>query len=244
MIVNPIIYKWSRTQTVDIQQQLDCGIRYLDIRVVSRNSELYVAHGLYGGTLYPYLVEVNVFLTKNPGEVVVLDFQHFYEFSVEDHHSLIAALESIYGSKLSQRVRDIRSLSLETMKENGEQVVVIYRCNIARDSPLVWPSGVWPTPWPDKLKVSDLVDYLNAELHGRNGSVGLVTQCLLTVDTAYVIKHPFSNLKKLASLTNRKILPWIECQQPGPSGINTVICDFIHSFDFVKTIVQLNLQDN
>lgn len=74
---------------------------------------------------------------------------------------------------------------------------------------------------------------------------GYVTQCVLTPNTWFVIRHPLSNLlNKCAAPCNYFIISWLKEQQPGEKGVNVVITDFfdfdLAEFPFVKTVVLLN----
>ncbi|XP_076635170.1 PI-PLC X domain-containing protein 2 isoform X3 [Colletes latitarsis] len=86
----PIIFNWSITQHDVIKDQLNGGIRYLDLRVATKptNGNIYFLHGLYGSTIYQPLQEVAEWLASHSNEIVVLDFQHFYSFSETDHRHL------------------------------------------------------------------------------------------------------------------------------------------------------------
>ena len=69
---------FSKTQSRNIADQLACGTRYLDLRVKAKDGEARIFHGpamsLY---LKDILRELREFLTANPTETVILDFQHF-----------------------------------------------------------------------------------------------------------------------------------------------------------------------
>ncbi len=75
-----IVAGWSKTQSRTVSGQLNDGIRYLDLRV-SYNSEkngFYYCHGMYGPALLPTFEDILAFVTANPREILVLDFNHFY----------------------------------------------------------------------------------------------------------------------------------------------------------------------
>lgn len=239
LILNPFICKWSKTQDLNVKDQLESGIRYLDVRVVIRDDQILIAHGLYGGELFSYLSEIHAFLNENPSEIVILDFQHFYNFLPENHNNLIRTLQDIFGTKLCQRNRPITFVTLNAMAQNGEQVFVTYRSNASENVSILWPAGALPTPWPNKIKCSDLIQFLNRVLEHRQINLGLVTQIVLTVDIKYVIRHLFMNLRKMAQKTNSRMMPWIRAQHAGQHGVNVVICDFIDE-SFVQSVVQLN----
>lgn len=71
----------SKTQELTVKEQLESGVRYLDIRA-SRNAEdeqWYGVHNFRSVALEDALLEVYNFLLSHPGEVVILDFQHCYD---------------------------------------------------------------------------------------------------------------------------------------------------------------------
>ncbi|KAL7397484.1 hypothetical protein ABVT39_022765 [Epinephelus coioides] len=49
--IRPFVYKWAITQEYTIKQQLDCGVRYCDLRIAHRpndsSNDLYFYHGVY-----------------------------------------------------------------------------------------------------------------------------------------------------------------------------------------------------
>ena len=68
----------AKTQDREIADMLECGIRYLDLRVSKTKDGLKIYHGPFKGTpLDSVLEQITQFLQKNPSEALILDFQHF-----------------------------------------------------------------------------------------------------------------------------------------------------------------------
>ena len=69
----------AETQDRDTADMLACGIRYLDLRVSkTKDGELKIYHGPFKGvTLDSVIEDITEFLSKNPTEMLILDFQHF-----------------------------------------------------------------------------------------------------------------------------------------------------------------------
>lgn len=63
--------KWSKTQTYDVIDQLNSGIRYFDLRLSTKkgSDKIYFVHGLYSCCVDEVLREINDFLHKHPKEV-------------------------------------------------------------------------------------------------------------------------------------------------------------------------------
>lgn len=69
----------AETQDRNTAEMLACGIRYLDLRVAkTSDSELKIYHGPFKGVTLDSVIEaINDFISKNPSEALILDFQHF-----------------------------------------------------------------------------------------------------------------------------------------------------------------------
>jgi len=68
----------AETQDKNIAELLDCGTRYLDLRVAKAGDQLKIYHGPFKGvTLDEVMTAIQNFLYWNPTEMLILDFQHF-----------------------------------------------------------------------------------------------------------------------------------------------------------------------
>lgn len=68
----------AETQDKSIGEMLECGVRYFDVRVEKKDEKLLIFHGPITGVEFaPIIDDVSEFLTNNPTETVLLDFQHF-----------------------------------------------------------------------------------------------------------------------------------------------------------------------
>lgn len=242
-ITNRIIYNWSLGQNKNVTNQLLHGVRYFDIRLVRRNREICIAHGLYGGEVFPFLQEINAFLNQHSKEVVVLDFQHFYQFEYENHHEMLRMVQGVFGNKICYRKRSMIEISLNGLWSDWKQIIIIYRHAHMANNHIFWPSYSWVTPWPNKLKVDELLEYLDNGIANRMEGVGYVTQGILTPTIKYVIFHLCGSLKNLALKSNKKLVSWLDTKINGRHGVNVVICDFIEDFEFCERVIQLNYKN-
>ncbi|RZF43299.1 hypothetical protein LSTR_LSTR001560 [Laodelphax striatellus] len=244
-IVKRFVLRWSITQNSTVTEQLNFGIRYFDLRLATNDtdSNFYITHALFGAQIDNILVEINNFLTENKEEIVILDFQHFYGFTADDHLRLMNLVEIIFCEKLCPLPWDINTVTLSWMRDKSYQVIAIYRNISAEQRTSFWPSLRYPTPWPHTTSVEELIPFLQSCLSKRYQNKGLVTQCVLTPDNLFVAKHIFSSLKSTcAPDCRRAVLPWLNMQHPGINGVNVVIADFIDFNDgeFSKTVIALN----
>lgn len=89
---------FADTQDRGIADLLNCGTRYLDLRVSYAEGKLLIYHGPSKGiALTSVLDDVRAFLTDHPAESIILDFQHFDEKNLEAQSGAI----KILGDKMS-----------------------------------------------------------------------------------------------------------------------------------------------
>ena len=55
---------------------------------------LRVIHGLFGDEIIAILSDMDAFLEEHPGEVVILDFQHIFDFQKVDHQYLVSDVQN------------------------------------------------------------------------------------------------------------------------------------------------------
>lgn len=72
------------TQHLTIEEQLNLGVRYFDLRVNKVNNDYLIFHSILNGTKFdPILDSIVKFIEDNPSETLLLDFQHFKNGSEE-----------------------------------------------------------------------------------------------------------------------------------------------------------------
>ena len=113
-------------------------------------------------------------------QVVILDFQHLYQFSAADHRDLILFLMGLFGPQLVSWQVESAGASLSELVGAGRRVVVVYP-NPGHDCPpaarpLLWPRQLCPTPWPDTMDPNSLASFLRAGAEHRNTDTLFVSQ--------------------------------------------------------------------
>lgn len=146
----------ARTQALTIKEQLEHGIRYLDIRPRVHNSTFYVHHsetgpdgsadlGHYSKGFKPenaannkYIFkQIRDFLIDHPGEILILKFQNYSEFKKQDYFDLIEMIKAYFtfstpGSHCQIARFDhgtgayIRQESIDSLIQSGKRVFIIW----------------------------------------------------------------------------------------------------------------------
>ena len=90
----------AETQDRTTADMLECGTRYLDLRVSkTKDGELKIYHGPFKGvTLDSVLEDITRFLSANPSETLILDFQHFENDAEQDVKTKVLNLPVIRAS--------------------------------------------------------------------------------------------------------------------------------------------------
>ncbi|XP_059057879.1 PI-PLC X domain-containing protein 3 isoform X2 [Achroia grisella] len=248
------IIRWTITQAIDTKQQLLIGIRYFDLRLATKKDEnhYFFTHGLYAEEISKPLQQIRDFVDSHPGEVVILDLQHFYGFQPEDHQRLMRYLLNIFGAKLIPRQIDLQSITLNSLSRLRQQVVVVYRNQSVSAISEFWQSQLLPSPWPQQDRTAGLVNFLHNIT--RRPGIGFVHQAVLTPTPKFIILRWISNLReKCAVPVKNEVLPKLTELAPGPplakgvnqfAPVNVVIADFVDLDNaiFPRTIIELNLK--
>lgn len=87
------------------------------------DTNFYTVHALYGDPVLKELMNIKSFLMSHTKEILVLDFQHFYQFSEADHMRLSSILKSLFHNMICPRSYPVEKLNLNTMRINGWQVI-------------------------------------------------------------------------------------------------------------------------
>lgn len=79
------VKKLATMQTQNIYEQLENGVRYLDLRISNfENSNnfainnIYTTHSVLGASIVSVINQVAQFIAANPNELIILDFNHWY----------------------------------------------------------------------------------------------------------------------------------------------------------------------
>ncbi|XP_023656800.1 PI-PLC X domain-containing protein 1-like [Paramormyrops kingsleyae] len=242
-LIRPFVYKWAMAQETSVKEQLDCGVRYCDLRIARRpndnSAHLYFYHGVYTTvTVEAVLTEIREWLDMHPREVVILSFSHFLELNLDCHNLLIQTIKDVFVSKLCPKTEPI---TLRNLWQLGYQVIVSYEHNIKNIHNELW-SHI-PYWWANKCKAEALIEEFEKrrKQQGRPGGF-YVTGINLTEDLKYICSHPTESLKDLVMSTYPVLLEWVKGLCPGsnPGSINIIAGDFVSESHLVPTVIALN----
>jgi hypothetical protein len=243
-IVKQTMANWSRAQFHDFSGQLKTGIRYLDLRVQFDNGQFNLVHGLVGASMDDLLTQVSDFIKQEQSkqEVVLLDFNHFYNMNTDTNNKLVTQLQNRFGGLLAPYSLGT-NVTINELLSGKYQLIVCYdNEDMVAQHPFLWPGSAINSPWPNVQTIEALKSALDKELP-NTGDVFFVLQGILTPDTSTIlnsIKGGTASLSEWASEVNPQLVKWIPDDWKN-DNLNIIIADFVTEDDsLVNTIIALN----
>ena len=226
-----VVAGWSKAQNWTIPYQLNGGIRYLDLRTCHASDGLRLCHALAGDPLSTVINAVATFSANHPMELIVLDFNHFYNMTAADHASLASMLSSALGSRLAPASLGA-SVTAGQMWASGYNVIALYAdSGTVSANSFLWPQSSIVSPWANTTSTSTLQNWIQTQPLSRPANTLFVSQGILTPDTTMIENGliPFtsnpSSLQAVANNLNPQLWNWLQAPQIH-SSLNIVIADW------------------
>ncbi len=245
----PLMLLWSQAQDLSISDQLQAGIRYLDLRVSLVDSTYVLGHVLVCGTLDDALQQVLMFTQQHPSELIILDVNHLYGMdTTESQVALINFIAGILDGRLVQGPPTLGPNN--TVNEilhhdpvDKARVILLFASSAAiaaSGRTDVWCSEAENYPpcessqiislWPDQPTATGVLDHIRSQperdLNRFYVSQGQITPSeeLISDLGPGMSSHPGS-LREAAELSNPEVLSMATQEWQG-TGANIIILDF------------------
>jgi len=254
-IASPTTACYSRCQSLDINGQLNAGVRYFDARAAKTTSTSMLSsdgtfsgyrfvHGMLGSDFIAGLEDVQRFCEANPKEIVIVDIRFTLSFDEDDHAHLVQVVEKMFGDRLATRAE--LSLSptstLQEYWDAGANVIVIYH-DEREEAQSFWNRGtVIKTLWPNRQKSSDALKYFAEHLEKKKDSYKKLHsfQACLTANSSIILTSPWGGIERLALDLNEKLAQKFRDDELYWSKANIMMVDYPEHHDLVKAIVDAN----
>jgi hypothetical protein len=158
LVVKPIAAGWGKTQSKDLYEQFDDGIRYVDLRLTNEpDGQVYLEHGLRSVPFTEVVDDIGAFATEHPREVLVVYVQGIKNFTAETHAAVLAEMDAAFGSRMAPRALGT-SATLQDLWDADRNVIVVYNnSTVVAADPDLWPDDTLYRPWPQVTSVPDLL---------------------------------------------------------------------------------------
>lgn len=236
-----------KCQHKSIKDQLEAGVRYLDLRIVrhEETGKFYTCHGVFCVDMKTVIDEINTFLTENSKEIVLLDINHL--FQMDGHHNeLVDDMLATLGDKVANFNSLKPTSTVGDYWNAGAQAVILYcgKDTLGQYDGRLWSQREIKSPWPQAAEITILHDKLKINVEKRSKDTFFVLQGLLTPD-GNLIKEEImesnisTSLETIACRVNCKVVAWIE-DEWNEETHNVVIVDFFESCSMVPAIINWN----
>jgi len=253
----------AKTQDLTISQQLEVGVRYLDIRCRHKSNKFYIHHGMVyqNQTFEQVLDTVITFLNSHPTETVIMCVKE--EYTPENNSRSFSDTFNWYVNsyKSSKSLKNktpssywYKSSGIPLMGNARGKIVLINRfggVNWGIDASSVWPNN-------DTCHRGDKALWIQDVYHQENttDSQGIAKwnamQELIHVKKitgilyinyasgyAWKIKDVWPNITTVSSIVNPKIESYFGTKHVGESPYGIIACDHIS-----KNIAQILYMQN
>ena len=247
-ILNQIFERLCQCQALTIRQQLDQGIRYLDLRLAyhAESKTFMTCHGVYCVDVKEILQEVADFLDENSKEIVIIEFKKLHGLEADQHGDLKHLITETLGDKLAIRNKCPASAPVQEYWDNGFQAVVLYQDGPTANNSegKLWPLGCIDSPWPNVGETTKLYDSLKEKIENHNTNNFFVAQGILTPDADLIKKELMDasgvSIRKISKRCGGKVVDWVEEEWKPARNLNIVIVDFFDDCNLVPAIINYN----
>ncbi len=236
--VTKIAEKWAQAQNLTIHEQLLNGVRYLDLRVIYRDSkkDFYTVHSLYGPSLDEVLQQIVSFLQKHPREILIIQIGdlRYMPQGQKNHVNLIFKIKERLGKWLVPNNVDSLNKPIQELWDANQRVVLIYNKGDIADQSNLFSQRAIDSFWANADNLADLKTKLDNHLQGRDRSdknlYVIQSQMTPTPETIKKGLRPFykgyRSLKDMALAVDQRFGQWlVDWGNHKPSIIMTDFCN-------------------
>ncbi|MCB9759687.1 MAG: hypothetical protein H6739_07580 [Alphaproteobacteria bacterium] len=242
----------SRAQSLTIYEQLQSGIRYLDIRFCVASgvnlddvqlSDIYICHGMLGPSAPDVLQQIQQFLAENPKEVVLVDINHVYNWSASAGQALVDGLGTYFGQQLVPADAGL-DVTLNQLWGTDQRLIVfcVDPNALSYANGYLWPQSNIESTWHKdaedlaELGNAMLGEFSNSKIDGKFWvNQGIISPAS---KVAYVEQ---GSLESIAEIVTPAVTVWVQelFANLSPS-LNIVIVNFCELAPFVEACRAVN----
>ena len=263
--VRKILSSWVLTQDRTIYQQLEDGIRFLDLRITYRHSDqrFYVSHTYSCIPLEEALKDIKSFMNKHAEEALVIslsrDWTHRQGMENQEGNALLSSVSKELKSFLCNNPGNSRfgeDMTLKEMTRSGKRIVCYYDGphTPTRAFDFIWNGSNIHSYWTETLSVEEKKECLLnstknlARIPKNNKDFNVLCFTLtpsaqdVRSDVFHRVTHPFeegNNLENLAFKINQIMPSFLTENASLLKNVNVITSDFPNS-DFVPNIIAVN----
>ncbi len=224
-MVSPFGSLWTKCQNLSISDQLNKGVRVLDLRVGEDNGNFILVHDKWRSeiSLEDALKQVQGFIAGNPKEVIILDFHSFTALNGQfDENKLYNLVTTSLGNLIYHYNGHVPTLS--EIWSTQSRVIVSWSSNNK-------PTEFFPVidqKWFDKDNLGDLYSAIQDEMKNSHDNKGLWSICA-------IITPSISNITPIQSIP--ELSNWFQAGGEWAKNANIIAVDFVEKTNIVQQAI-------
>lgn len=241
-------------QEENLQQQLQWGVRLLDIRVAyypTTEEKFWLVHGIIKtNPLSEGLSQVRDFLNSSP-DVVIFAINSFEQhWDDRAHRDFLRELHNAFDSWWVKPDVDKWDVTLGTVLSKANlpsdqgRIMLIYNDDTHRDDSLFFPTvhGAWANENDPVLMKAFLDNEVENAFNHPESHSPWVAQCQMTPNEQDIILGRWFGLRDMADAINRNVTKWWNTEPMYTELTGTIAWhDFVLSTDMINTAIERNL---
>lgn len=237
-LVSPWACDFALTQSLSISEQLQAGVRYLDLRVDydSQTQSFRVFHLLFGQQIDIILRQIKEFIDVHPKEVIVVEMSELFnpnvDFSIKG--KLLGIILDTFGSSLFPSGDALPTFG--EMQTAGTSIIfAVQDDDINSASDLIWPtSGIIRNTFANSADLATMQNYNQERIEEfemmEDGFLLRKLSWILTPDEGYIESNFFSgSLYSLAKDEANPQLRQFAASNQGKQMGNILLVDYVET---------------
>ncbi len=254
-LVKGFIVKQSVTQTATATQLLNSGVRYLDIRLTLDDDSWVTKHNYVSSIFDPIANEITTFLEDNPGELLILDFQHIHgiDYANETDYDLFIHLLTQtdlldYSFITTEGLLQDITYGEVTNKGTESKVIIIDKFSIPNKETYSYEETI-RSNWANSDDFDEVVEFLEEEASNVKAKPFDGFVVMQSVTTMSMSPRGIINTLKTWSLIERaEDFNMFLLSQDNFSEISNtlpiIMVDYSHHAPFVDDVMEIIIKDN
>ncbi len=118
-LLKGFLIRQSITQTADVEELLESGVRYFDVRLSYIEEQWFTKHNFISSEFEEIANDIVAYIDDYEGEFLILDFQHIngVDYNSSDDYQLFINMLEDYGLLDNSYYNDVNSLSSTTYSD-------------------------------------------------------------------------------------------------------------------------------
>ena len=169
ILIKGFSVRQSVTQTASPEELLKNGIRYFDVRLSYDSDKWMTTHNYLSNDFTNLVPEIISFLDDNPGEFLILDFQHIHgiDYSNDNDYDLFVAMleeTGLYDYSYLSSIKALMAVTYGDLTNNGTEskVIIIDKFEQSNKETFHYESSI-RSNWANSDNFDDVISFLKDE---------------------------------------------------------------------------------